>query len=67
MKNYWVEIPITGKICVAVDAESKEDAIEKAFELGTLDDLDEWEMHDKIVGGNVFYGVSNEIDVFEQD
>ena len=67
MRKYWVTVPVTARICVEVEAEDRESAIDKAFDEGTLDDIEEWEMHEQIVDGNVFYGLINEIDVIEQD
>lgn len=67
MKNYTVSVPISGYICIDVEANSEQEAITKAFEEATLEDLEEWEMHECIVEGNVFHGLMNEIDIFEED
>lgn len=66
MKKYYVQIPITGYLDVEIDAGDKESAIEKAFEIGTLEDLLEWEMHEQIIQGNVFHGLLNEVDIIEE-
>lgn len=65
MKKYYVQIPISGYLEVEVDAENKESAIEKAFELATLDDLVEWEAVKIIAEGNIFRGIKNELDIIE--
>lgn len=66
MKKYYVSIPITGKLLIEVDAESKDDAIKSAFEQADLKHLDEWETHMEVCKGNVFYGVLSEVDVYEE-
>lgn len=65
MNKYWVTIPITGKLVVQVEAESKENAIELAFNKADLEDLEEWETHTEVCKGNVFYGVCSRVDVEE--
>ncbi|MCY6957850.1 hypothetical protein [Clostridium brassicae] len=67
MKNYTVSVPISGWVCVSVEANNEDEAISKAFEEATLEDLEEWEMHKCIVEGNVFHGLMNEIDIFKED
>jgi hypothetical protein len=59
--------------CVQIEATSEEEAKEKAFEPanflvkveGKSVELCEFEMHEKIVKGNVFYGVQNQVEVVE--
>ncbi|AGH31861.1 hypothetical protein VPIG_00003 [Vibrio phage PWH3a-P1] len=67
MKNYEVLVPITGYIIVEVEADNEKEAIEKAFESDELniDNINEWDTHEAIVQGNVFYGIQNEIEVEE--
>lgn len=67
MKEYEVLVPITGYIIVNVNAENKEDAVNKAFESDelTLDNIEQWDSHECVVKGNVFYGTVNEIEVNE--
>lgn len=62
MKEYDVCIPISGKIWVTVEAETQQEAIEKALSSEQIcrDNLEEWEAHTKIVQGNIFYGMQNE-------
>lgn len=60
MKTYWVELPITGIVGLEIKAETKEEAIKKAFASDyTIEDIQEWEDHDHICEGNVFYGMLN--------
>lgn len=74
MKEYYVEIPFTGKITVIVEAENAEDAKMKALEECDLDltqkselgyELESWELHESVTKGNVFYGILNEISADE--
>ena len=78
-KTYYVEMPVTMVIKVFdVEADSKEDAIAKVKESNLyVDVIDEeeqfadieleWEMHDQVVRGNVFYGLLNEASAEEED
>ena len=73
-KEYEVLIPLTGYVSVIVEAESSEEAKDKAFVEDFYIDLksesnnvqlQEFETHEHIVRGNVFYGTLNEIEVEE--
>ncbi len=56
MKKYGVSIPIAGYIYKEVEADSKEEALEKAFDEGYKDDeIAELDMYDVLVEGNVCY------------
>ena len=64
MKEYAITMPVTGTIYKEVQAESEEEALAKFYELETSnDDIEEWEMHEHIVKGNVFYGGTNDVDI----
>ncbi len=63
MKNYTVYVPITGIVKMEVKAENEEEAKEIALEDATLTEVEEWEAHEEIVRGNVFYGVQNTIEL----
>jgi hypothetical protein len=54
-KTYSVAVPISGVIYVEVQAESEDEAIEKALESDqlTTENIDRWETHRYIVRGNV--------------
>ena len=69
MKKYFVEIPITGYVSVEIEANSKEEAIEKAWESPdlSLDNVVEWEAHAYVSKGNVLYALRDEIDVYSED
>ena len=58
MKNYDVSLPITGVILVTVEAESAEDAIERALQSDGLTDenIESWEAHSQVCEGNIMYG-----------
>lgn len=68
MPTYNVTLPITGIICTTVEANSEEEAIEKALnsELST-DDIQEWNAHKQIVQGNVFHGVCNDAEASQEE
>ena len=55
MKEYNVVLPIAGHAYVTVEAESSEDAIEKAMEIVTIDNVEEWEALEQFNQGNVCY------------
>ncbi len=60
MKTYGVTVPFTGSMYIEVEAESEEAAITSAINEVTSDHIEGWEACEKVVGGNVFYGVLNE-------
>lgn len=57
MATYSVLIPMAGHICVEVEADSEEAAIEAAFESDdlTLKNVTEWEVLKQFNRGNVCY------------
>jgi hypothetical protein len=71
MPKYSVIIPCTMTVLVEVQADDEKQAKEKAFETNFYaevkdgGELLEFEAHEQIVRGNVFYGVQNEIEVSE--
>lgn len=73
--KYTVELPFTGVAAILVEAESKDEAIEMAMNTDMRIQFpntknawcDECEYHEKIVEGNIFFGVQNEIEVTEED
>ncbi len=77
-KQYYIEMPVTMILRVGVNADSKEEALDKVrnanialepkFDAKELDFVEnEWEMHDEIVRGNVFYGLINRVNIEEED
>lgn len=68
MANYRLKVPFTGYVEVGIVADNEEDAERNVFE-SDLDfsDAVEVEFHNKIVQGNVFYGVLNELEIEEVD
>jgi hypothetical protein len=78
-KKFNVEVPITIRLMVGIEAESEEKAIEKILNEDTihlnitdenkrLEYIDfEWEMHKQVVQGNVFHGCLNELYVEETE
>lgn len=60
MATWAVAIPITGRACTEVEAETEAEAISKAIDEITIDDIEEWNAHEKVVEGNVCYAMLNE-------
>ena len=57
MATYGVTLPVTGSVYVEVEADSREEAIEKALEYEfKAEHLEEWEVHRQTNRGNVAYG-----------
>ena len=68
MKKYRVSIPIAGYVYKEVEAESKEKALEKAFDEGYKDDeIAELDMYDVLVEGSVCYTYRTKAEVEEID
>ena len=66
MKKYGVSIPIAGYVYKEVEAETKEEALEKAFDEGYKDDeIAELDMYDVLVEGNVCYTYHTKVEVEE--
>lgn len=73
MTKYSVDIPIAGYIYAEIEANSKEEAKEKAFELDWNIDfkskdgasLEELDVYDKIIEGNICHLWCREIDINE--
>lgn len=61
-RSYSVKIPVTGVIAYIMDADSPEEAINKALEDDDFDfsDIEELNKHRIICQGNVFNGELNE-------
>lgn len=65
MKEFTIMIPMTGYVEVTVQADDEDSAIDKAFELATLEDVAEWDLHRNITQGNVSHALKNEIEIYE--
>lgn len=66
MKKYGLEIPIAGYVYLEIEADSEEEAIEKAFEQGwEQDDIQEIDMYEQIVEGNICHVWHNRVEVAE--
>lgn len=57
MKTYYVDLPVSGRVAVEVEADSEEEAIDKALNSYSIDNLEEWSAERHLVQGNIFYGV----------
>lgn len=55
MTEYLVTIPIAGHAFIDVEADSAEEAQEKAFEIVRRDHIEEWEPLTQFNSGNVCY------------
>ena len=55
MKEYEVTLPIAGHAYVTIEAESEEEAIEKAMDIVTLRDVDHWEALERFNQGNICF------------
>jgi len=55
MKTWVVTVPIAGHAYVTIEAESEEDAINKAIDTVTLQDVEEWQAIKQFNEGNVCY------------
>lgn len=63
--RYTVNVPITGYLCLEVEADSEELAITAAIDQADLKELVEWQAHKKIVTNRVFHGELNEANAVE--
>jgi len=63
--EYIVRLPINMSINVSVESNSEKEAIEKAIKECDLSlegksekgyEIEEWDVYDKLIEGNVFYG-----------
>lgn len=76
-KQYWVRVPVTMEIGIAVEAESKEAAESAIWDTdfgfkvigkeAKRVEIHEWQMHEHVTQGNVYSGVINDISVEEAD
>jgi hypothetical protein len=77
MKTFTVYVPCTLSISFKVEAEDCKDAIDKALQteltVQVIDehrnnvDIEDFDMHEYITKGNVFYGGQNKIEVEEDE
>ena len=65
MKQFTVRIPITGYVEVSVDADDIDAAIDKAFDVATIDNIEEWDLHRTVTEGNVCHAMLNKIEIYE--
>lgn len=57
MRSYCVTLPVTGIAVIDVEAETEEEAIEKALQDVTSAHLEQWEAVERINAGNVCYAM----------
>ena len=67
MSKYSVTLPISGSATVEVEAESEDAALKAAIDAVTKEDIDDWQAHEALIRGNVFYGDRREADVTQID
>ena len=58
--KYGGSLPLTGWIYLEVEAKNEKEALDKARDKATLDDMVEWEFTEKVCSGHVSYAVLNE-------
>ena len=63
MNTYSVLMPIAGYAIVEVEAENESEATNTACNKVTLGDIEEWDVYEKLVNGNILYPPFNSIDV----
>ena len=63
--KYGVSLPLTGWIYLEVEAKNEKEALDKAQDNATLNDMVEWEFTKKVCSGHVSYAVLNEAEVEE--
>ena len=64
MPRYAISMPVTGFIYKEIVADSEEEATEKFRELDLkTEDIEDWDICEKIVEGNVFHGMQNEVNI----
>ncbi len=54
-KEYEVTVPFAGHMICTVEAETEEEAIEKAIDRCTLSDVESWEAVQQFNEGNICY------------
>lgn len=64
-KRYYVQIPLTAVVGVEVEATNEKEALEVAIESATLNDIEEWDMHEIVCEGNVYHGLINRYEIEE--
>lgn len=55
MPTYYVTLPISGLVSVDIEADSQQDAIDKALAGLLPREPDQWEAHEYLVRGDVVY------------
>ncbi len=60
MKKWSVVLPLAGTICVEVEAETADEAIQVALDVNLDPEDAEWEVFERLTEGNVFYPATNE-------
>lgn len=55
MREYSIMVPIAGHAFVVVNAESEEEAKEKAFDTVSIEHIESWEALEQFNRGNVCY------------
>ena len=63
--KYGVSLPFTGYVYVEVEAENEEEALDKAWDKATLNDIVEWAIAEHLCQGNVLDAILNNYEVEE--
>jgi hypothetical protein len=77
MPRYYLEIPVVMKVNTVVEADSREEAINKVFhdnvriEVKVPEDYEyvdwEWEMYERVTSGNIYHGLAHDLFIEEED
>jgi len=70
MKKFTISMPIVGVATATVKADSESEAIEELFAVwdNSPDDVHvEWEFVEHVTTGNVFHGMQNDVEVYEEE
>lgn len=68
MKDFYVQLPMAGIISFDVEAETEEEAIEKALcsDKLKIENIDEWDVFEHICEGNVCYAPLLDVIAYEE-
>ena len=65
--KYGVTLPVTGYAYIEVEADNREEALDKAHMIVEIDDIVEWSTCNHIIKGNIFNGELNDYEIEEME
>lgn len=66
IRKVGVSVPLTGVAYVELEVEdnaTEDEILDMAYDEITLENIEEWELTDRICRGNIFYGVMNTYEI----